>query len=310
MDHTGPVNGVAFSPDSRRVVSACSDRLVRVWNTAGGETLGRLRGHDINVTCIAFSADGLHLVTGSEDGRLHVWDVQLGVVRTQFHGHHRRITIVAISPDGRKIVSASDDSFVKLWDLGVGWRLVSPSLSWVDLARRFVRSIRRLVGGPKVLRLSGHLFRINTVAFSPDSELIATGAEDRTIRLWCANTGLELACLRGHERGVDWVAFSSDGRRLLSTGRDRTVRTWDSARGDCLDVRAMDIGSAPTDRELIHPRLRTASTDRETVIESTATGEPVAWFPVPLQGITAAPQGRTLAGTYLGRLYLIRLEGE
>ena len=36
------------------------------------------------------------------------------------------------------------------------------------------------------------------------------------MRLWDADSGQELACLRGHEAGVEGVAFSADGERLAS----------------------------------------------------------------------------------------------
>jgi WD40 repeat protein len=82
--------------------------------------------------------------------------------------------------------------------------------------------------------LRGHEGNVNSVysvAWSADATQLASAGHDRTVRVWDAQTGAELLCLRGHESYVLSVAWSAGGTRLASAGTDGTVRVWDTRRG-------------------------------------------------------------------------------
>jgi WD40 repeat protein len=77
--------------------------------------------------------------------------------------------------------------------------------------------------------LKGHSKPVSVVAFSHDSKLLASGSNDKTIRLWDVVTAREKVTLKGHTESVWSVLFTPDGKTLASGSIDSTVRLWDVA---------------------------------------------------------------------------------
>ena len=69
------------------------------------------------------------------------------------------------------------------------------------------------------------------MAFSPDSQILASILHDRVVRLWDANIGVSCSILEGYLSWVKIVAFSLDGQLLASILYDRIVRLWDTNMG-------------------------------------------------------------------------------
>jgi WD40 repeat protein len=85
--HAGPVRGVAFAPDGRRVLSGGEDRVARLWDTQTGRELRCLEGHADWVWAVAFAPDGRLAATAGgtkvtaagweagTDFAIRLWDV-------------------------------------------------------------------------------------------------------------------------------------------------------------------------------------------------------------------------------------------
>jgi WD40 repeat protein len=77
------------------------------------------------------------------------------------------------------------------------------------------------------LELKGHDFNVHCVAYSPDGKLLFSGATDRSIRVWEADSGNYIRSLTTHTGTVLSLAVTRDGTRLASGSRDGTVVIWD-----------------------------------------------------------------------------------
>ncbi|MDY6783601.1 MAG: NB-ARC domain-containing protein [Cyanobacteriota bacterium] len=98
--------------------------------------------------------------------------------------------------------------------------------------------IWRVADGQPIATCIGHTNWVRSVAFHPQKNLLASGSNDSTVRLWKLDSE-ECECiatLEGHTDQVWSVAFSPDGKMLASASADTTVRLWDVDSHQCLHV--------------------------------------------------------------------------
>ncbi|MDZ8228017.1 MAG: ribosome assembly protein 4, partial [Nostoc sp. ChiVER01] len=67
-----------------------------------------------------------------------------------------------------------------------------------------------------------------------DGKTLASGSDDRTIKLWDISTGKAIKTLTGHSSWVYSVVFSPDGKTLASGSGDKTIKLWDVSTGKAI----------------------------------------------------------------------------
>ncbi len=243
LHHPAGVASAAFSPDGTRIVTACYDDIVRIWNADGtGEPLA-LAGHKDRVYSATFSPDGKRIVTASNDKTARIWNADGTGKPIVLEGHQDRVYSAVFSADGKRIVTASNDKTARVWNAdgtekplvleGHGGRVLSAGFS-ADGKRIVTASsdktarVWNLEDPGEPLVLEGHREGVNSAAFSPDGTRIATVSFDKTARIWNADgTGKPLV-LEGHQDRIFTMAFSPDGKRIVTGSVDKTARVWNA----------------------------------------------------------------------------------
>ena len=135
--------------------------------------------------------------------------------------------------------------------------------------------------------LRGHTDDVNSAAFSPDGKLIVSASNDKTIRIWDAQTGKQIGdTIEGHTHFVFSAAFSPDGKRIVSASNDNTIRIWDVQTGKQigkpLEGHADGVLSAAFSPD--GKRIVSASDDETIRIWDAQTGKQIG---KPLEGHTS-----------------------
>ncbi|OWM81820.1 periodic tryptophan protein 2 [Punica granatum] len=81
-----------------------------------------------------------------------------------------------------------------------------------------------------ILKQQGHYFDVNCLAYSPDSQLLATGADDNKVKVWTLSSGFCFVTFSEHTNAVTALHFMANNNCLLSASLDGTVRAWDLFR--------------------------------------------------------------------------------
>ncbi|OBA21004.1 WD40 repeat-like protein [Metschnikowia bicuspidata var. bicuspidata NRRL YB-4993] len=118
---------------------------------------------------------------------------------------------------------------------------------------------------------NGDLY-IRSVCFSPDGKLLATGAEDKLIRIWDLQTKRIIKILRGHEQDIYSLDFFPDGDRLVSGSGDRTVRIWDLRSSQCSLTLSIEDGVTTVSVSPNGKLIAAGSLDKTVRVWDSSTG--------------------------------------
>jgi RNA polymerase sigma factor (sigma-70 family) len=211
---------VVFSADGKTIAAEVSEwkevirrdggreiqlqAVVKIWDAKTLALKHTLKG-DSQMACVAFSPNSKLIVAGDpSQKKITLWNAETGALERTVQTGESQPWSLAFSPDGKALVVGGQNADeVQLWD----------TQTW------------------KLKHVLKHDKYVNTVAFSADGKLIASGSGDEFVRIWDANKGKLIRSLRGGRPGTRCVAFSPDGQTVAAGWMDGKVRHWDVQTG-------------------------------------------------------------------------------
>lgn len=192
------VTGLAFLPDSRRLVVSGHDGDLGLWDLDSRKPLWRLKNGNNNWNIgLAVTPDGRWLITGGSPLRLEVRSLANGeVIRTlAVPGPRNELLSFALAPDGRRLAVAGVEGEMALVDVVTGTTL-----------RTFPRNAP-----------------VSSLAFAPDGKSLAAGRMDSILEVWRDDESPPQAHLESFRGGINRLAYTADGRTLVASSPDGKI---------------------------------------------------------------------------------------
>ncbi len=235
------VNGAAFSPDSRYLLSGLANSGAGIWEVASGELIAELITES-SVRVVDWSRNGGLLAAGCYQGQALLWDAQTRELIPGIKHESESIRTLRFSPDSQHLY------------VGVGMDYNQTRTSHYDLGHRPINEAQKIAGiqvhdvssdGQRLLgvrwgdiyvrdRISEKTIWSDTVStgsissaqFSVDQRRVVRGGNnDRTAEIWNIDTG-QVVSRVAHRYPVSSVAFDPLERYWASGSEDGVVNLW------------------------------------------------------------------------------------
>jgi len=191
---SGSGTKVAFSPDSKKVITNAGVVVANICDTESGKELQKLEGHFGAIRSVAFSPDGKKVITTSDDESARIWDAETGKELQGLQGNPKAMN------QGLRFGGEFDESPLVI-----------------------------LQDGEWVLRRTRFDVQFTNAFFSPNGRYVLTVGDNKNnaARIWDAESGKEL-----HKWNVPGyikilkTPFSPDGKKVVMQAGDNTIRIW------------------------------------------------------------------------------------
>jgi WD40 repeat protein len=224
--------GARFSPDGKFIfLTSIMGVPVQVFDSSTADRRITLGDNSSRTFGAAVSADSKLIVTASEDGNAYIWDPDGNLLRTLKGNPAVPLSVASFGLDDKLIVTVSDPRFnvVTLWETGT-WKRVGENLrgqaasfspdgeSVLTVSGGDVAQVSDVSNGRVIAELQGLTGKVMNLAVSDDAQRVIAVTSDRTVGVWEAESGRNLA-RREYAGDITKVALSPDGKLIATISR-------------------------------------------------------------------------------------------
>lgn len=252
------------------------DATIRLIDTTNGQVVHELVGHENTVRGLAFSPDGNYLISGGWDSTIFVWDIETGQQIGVVAEDEFVIMALVMNNEGQFAIPYGErETQIVLFDYETGER-TNP--------------------------FDGHTDQIFALEYSPDGDLLYSGARNAELYQWDTETGEIVQEFVGHQEWIHHLDVNSEGSQLVSASADHTAIVWDTTTAEALitlrgHTDTIMIAEFSPDDSLI----MTASFDGRIMLWDAETGDLVHIFALiddPFQTVaTFSPDGTEIVSS-------------
>jgi WD40 repeat protein len=231
--HRGFINCLLVHGDW--LISAASDRTIKIWNLKSSKELKTLVGHLDSIDSLLML--GNQLISTSIDGVIKIWDLNHGRELQTLRGHKKWINTILMH-EGH-LISASSDS-IKVWDHISGEalktftdhpnsidRILMHKGQLIATLSDYTIKIWDPISGEVLKTLAGHRNRIRDILVHGNQ--LISASDDCTIKIWNLDSREEFKTLIGHQSSIRCILVC--GNQLISASDDCTIKIWDLRTG-------------------------------------------------------------------------------
>jgi WD40 repeat protein len=250
------------------LVSISARGILIWWDVASGKSINRTQSSIGGGVLVAkFSPNRRQLVTGHQLGRVILWDLDGPTVDEPLETkqHTQSISTLELSPTRQIVASASADKSIRMWDITTGESVGAPiinedstpycvrfspdELSIASGYRNGTVMLHSMSDSSELAVQKAHTQEVLCLAFSQNSQLLASGSADFTIQILQTNVAegewLQPLVSLQEESRVESLVFIKDDKQLLTGAYNGSIKLWDISSGTGTQACfAYDRGSA------------------------------------------------------------------
>ncbi|ODV63843.1 Sif2p [Ascoidea rubescens DSM 1968] len=222
------------------------------------------------ITSISWSSMGPYLVTAVENGELRLWTAE-GKLRNVMNLHHNPVLVIKWNLDNSYILTIDTNNTSIIWDVNTGTSVqhinydsnnknnpidktdlssdinLGVDACWIDRTKFLIPGIS---GSMLIMNvgemipvgyLQGHTSSIGCLSYSKELQLLISGSDDNTIRIWKGDSFSSAQVLYGHSQAIvvaEWLSseiiLSGFNPLIVSCSLDGSIRIWDIITGNTI----------------------------------------------------------------------------